>query len=433
MSVLTIVVISLILTVVLILIGIPIAFSMGLSAIGAILISMGPAPLTRIGLIPYSTLFSLNYLPLPLFMLMASIIGETKIGNDIFDTANKWLHKVPGGLFVASVVGEGAMAATMGSSGTTIITIGTIVEPEMKRLNYNREFGLATLLAAGVLGPLIPPSVNFIIYAAITQTSVSQLFLAGVVPGILLILMLSGMVIIKCKRHPELAPRPEAVSWKEKFLSLRKTWPVIVLIVAIVGGIFTGAVTATEAGALGVVITLIIAVTGYKFRFKHLVKAMTKAMTLTGMVGLMFVAVNAFTYVIAVSGLSDKLGTFVSGLSVPPILIVFIINIILLVLGCVMDSLAIMMVTVPLFLPIITALGYDPVWFGVLVCVNIEIGLISPPVGLSLFMVSGMFDIKVAKLIRNVLPFLLLLIVFLFLLIIFPEISMWLPHMSSAF
>ena len=432
MSVLTIVVLFLVLTVVMILVGIPIAFSIGLCTIGAIYFAMGSGPLTRVGLIPYSVLYSQNYLPLPLFMLMACIIGETKMGEDIFDTANKWLCKVPGGLLVASVVGEGVMAATMGSSGTTIMTIGTIVDPEIKRLNYNREFGMATLLAAGVLGPLIPPSVNFIVYAAVTQTSVSQLFLAGVVPGILLILMLAAMVIITCIIHPDWAPRPKGVSWKERILSLRKVWSVLVLIIAIVGGIFSGAVTATEAGALGVVVTLIIAVVAYNFRFKQLVRAMGKAMSLTGMVGLMFIAVNSFTYIVAVSGLADNLGTFVKGLNVPPIVIIFVINIILLILGCVMDSFAIMMVTLPLFMPIINALGYDPVWFGVLVCVNIEIGLISPPVGLSLFMVSGMFDVNVKKLIRSVLPFLAMLIVFLFLLILFPQISMWLPNLSSA-
>jgi len=432
MSVLVVTLVSIIVMIVLILIGIPIAYSIGICTTGAILFSLGAGPLTKFGLIPYTAFFNLNWIPLPLFMLMACIISETKIGEDIFDAANKWLSKVPGGLLVSSTVGQGLMAATMGNSGTTILTVGTIVEPEVKKLKYNREFSMGALLAGGVLGPLIPPSVNFIVYAIIAQASVSQLFLAGVMPGILLIVMLSIFIMLCCMRDPSLAPLPSQVTWKERFSSLKKTWPVLVLILGIIGGIYSGAVTATEAGAIGVVITLIIAVISYGFRFSHLKKAMTQAATLTAMVTMMIIAVNTFTYIAAVSGLSEALSNFVLSLNVPPIMVVIVINIIILLLGCVMDGLAIMMVTMPLFVPIIVNLGLDPIWFGVLVCVNIEIGLITPPVGLNLYMVSGSFGVQVGKLIRAAFPFIILLIVFLGILIAFPQVSTWLPYLSSA-
>ena len=432
MDFLVIAFIAIITTIVMILIGIPIAYSIGICTVGAIIIGLGAAPLAKVGLIPFTVFYSLNWIPLPLFLLMACIICETKIGEDIFGTANKWLSRVPGGLLVASVVGQGLMAATMGNSGTTILTVGTIVEPEVKKLRYNREFSMSALLAGGVLGPLIPPSVNFIVYAVIAQASVSQLFLAGVMPGILLIVLLCAFIMITCVRHRDYAPTPIHVSWKERFSSLKKTWPILVLILGIIGGIYSGAVTATEAGAVGVVLTLVIAVAFYKFRLPQLKRAMGQAATLTAMVSMMIIAVNSFTYIVAVSGMSDALSNFVAGLNASPILVVIIINIILLILGCIMDGLAIMMVTMPLFVPLIVSLGFDPVWFGVLVCVNIEIGLITPPVGLNLFMVSGTFGVQVSKLIRAIFPFLVLLLIFLALLIAFPQISTWLPNLSRA-
>ena len=425
-------IIAIVTSIVLILIGVPIAYAIGACTVGAILIGIGSGPLARLGILPYSSFFSMSWIPLPLFMLMACIIGETAIGEDIFNAANKWLSFVPGGLLVASVAGEALMAATMGSSGTTLLTVGTIVDPEVRRLKYNREFSMSALLAGGVLGPLIPPSTNFIIYANSAQCSVSQLFMAGIVPGIMLTLMIAGYIIISCLRHPEYAPTPIKTTWKERFSSLRKTWAVLLLMIAIIGGIFTGAVTATEAGAVGVVVTLIIAVSAYGFRFKNLVSAMGKAATLSGMVFLMVLSVNCFTYVVAVSGLSDALSSFVRGLHVAPVLIVFVINIIFLILGCVMDGLAILMITTPLFVPIITALGYSPIWFGVLACVNMEIGLITPPVGLNLFMATGTFKTDAMKLIKAVIPFIILLMIFLALLILFPQISMWLPSISNA-
>ncbi len=431
MDFLVIALIAIAVMIVLILLGIPIAYSIGVCTVGAIILGLGTAPLTRVGLIPFSVFHSLNWIPLPLFMMMACIISETKIGKDIFDAANKWLSRVPGGLLVSSVVGQGLMAATMGNSGTTILTVGTIVAPEVDRLKYNKGFSMSALLSGGVLGPLIPPSVNMIVYAVIAQASVSQLFLAGVMPGILLIVMLSAFIMITCVRRPDYAPTPVQVTWKQRFSSLKKTWPILVLVVGIIGGIYSGMVTATEAGAIGVILTLVIAVVCYKFRFAQLKRAMSQAATLTAMVTMMIIAVNCFTYIVAVSGMADALTSFVMGLGLSPVLVVIVINIILLMMGCVMDGLAIMMVTLPLFIPLITGLGFNPIWFGVLVCVNIEIGLITPPVGLNLFMVSGTFGVPVSKLIRSVVPFIILLIIFLGLLIALPQISLWLPNLSS--
>jgi tripartite ATP-independent transporter DctM subunit len=428
----TITIICVALSLVLILLGIPIAYVLGFCTVLGILFGVGGAPLLKLGLTPFSAFHSLNWLPLPLFILMAYIISETDIGRDIFNTANNWLSRVPGGLVVGTVYAEAAMAATMGVSGTTILTVGTVALPEMERLGYNRRFSLGALLTGGVLGPLIPPSIPFIVYAILSQQSISQLFMAGIIPGILLAIMLSGYAMVACVRHPELAPRPAGVSWKERLFSLRKAWPIIALMLGMLGGIYLGVVTATEAAGAGVLITLLIAVVFYRFRLPHLVRAMSQAATLTAMVGLMVIATTVFTFMIGVSGLAGDLSGLIVSSGLSPVWIIIMINLAILVLGCFMDGLAILMVTMPLFIPLVSELGFNLVWFGVLVTVNIEIALITPPVGLNLFLVSGTFRMPVGELIRGVAPFLAVLVAFLAILIAFPQLSLWLPVMMRG-
>lgn len=385
----------------------------------------------KLGLAPFSVFHNLHWIPLPLFLLMAFIISETEIGKGIFHSANNWLSNIPGGLVISGISAEAAMAATMGVSGTTLLTVGTVAMPEMERLGYNKEFSLAALLTGGVLGPLIPPSVPLIVYAVLAQQSISQLFMAGVIPGLVLMIMLSSYAMLACFRYPEYAPRPSGVSWTERIVSLKKIWPVIVLMLGILGGIYAGVVTATEAGAIGVIITLLIAIVFYQFRLQHFVRAISQAATLTGMVSLMIIATNIFTFVIGISGLAQNLSNFIVTLGLSPLLVIISINVAILILGCIMDGLAILMVTMPLFIPIITNLGFNPIWFGILVTVNIEIALITPPVGLNLFLVSGTFRTPVAKLIRSVAPFLAVLVIFLGILIAFPQISLWLPSIMK--
>jgi len=431
-DVFTIGIIFISLSVFLIIIGIPIAYALGFCAFLGILFGAGGTSLVKMGLTPFSVLHGLNWLPLPMFILMAYIISETDIGRDIFSTANKWFSRIPGGLVVSSILAEGAMAATMGASGTTILTVGTVAVPEMERLGCNKKFSLGALLSGGVLGPLIPPSIPLIVYGILSQQSISKLFIAGIIPGLLLAIMLSAYTMIACLRHPELAPRPSAVIWKDRLVSIRKVWPVIALMIGVLGGIYLGVVTATEAGGAGVIIILLIAIVFYRFRLANLGRAMSEAATLTGMVGLMIIATTIFTFVVGVSGLAQRLSSIIVSSGLPPMLVIICLNFILLILGFIMDGLAILMVSMPLFIPIIVNLGFDPVWFGILVTVNIEIALITPPVALNLFLVSGTFRVPVTDVIRGVAPFLVVLVIFLGLLIAFPQISLWLPSMMSG-
>ncbi|MGD9116688.1 MAG: TRAP transporter large permease [Dehalococcoidia bacterium] len=431
MDILTITIICAAASILLMLAGVTIAYSLGFCTVLGLLLGVGAPALAKLGLTPFSVFYSLNWTPLPLFILMAYIIAETEIGSDIFDTANNWLSRVPGGLAVASIWAEAGMAATMGASGTTILTVGKVALPQMERLGYNRKFSMGAMLSGGVLGPLIPPSIPFIVYAIMAQQSISELFMAGVIPGILLAVMLSSYAIIACWRFPGLAPKPVSTSWRKRFVSLKKVWPVVVLMVGILGGIYMGVITATEAGGIGALIILLIAVVFYRFRFKNLVRAMTETATLTGMVGLMIIAATLFSYLVGSSKMAQALVDFISSSGLSPWMVIIVINLILLVLGFVMDGLAIMLVTVPLFIPLIEALGFDPIWFGVMMVVNIEIALLTPPVALNLYLMSGTFRVPVSEVIRGVAPFLIVLVIFLAILIAVPDLSLWLPSMMK--
>jgi C4-dicarboxylate transporter DctM subunit len=431
MDVLTITIICIAGSLFFILIGVPIGYVLGFCAVVGILWGLGAAPLMKMGVTPFTEFYSINWTPLPLFMLMAYIISETDIGRDIFNAAHYWLARVPGGLAVTSVWAEAAMAATMGASSTTILTVGKIALPEMERLGYNRRLSMGALLSGGVLGPLIPPSLLLIVYGVLGQQSISQLFMAGVVPGILLAIMLSGYIVIACLRHPEYAPRPVGVSWKERVVSLKKVWPIVVLMIGILGGIYMGVITATEAGGVGALIVLIIAFLFYRFRFRNLVHVIKETATLTGMICIMIISAKVFSFLIGSSGMIQSLSNFIASSGLNPWLIVVCINIIILLLGCIMDGLAILLVSMPIFIPLIVSLGFDPVWFGVLVVVNLEIGLITPPVGLNLFFMKGVFNVPVSEILRGVAPFIVVLLALLGILVAFPQLSLWLPGMMK--
>ena len=414
-------------SIVLMLLGIPVAYVLGFCAAVGLLIGVGGVPLTKLGLTPFTAFHAYNWIPLPLFILMACIIAETVIGADIFDTANKWTSRIPGGLAVASTISEGVIAATMGMSGATILTVGKVSLPQMERLGYNRRLALGSVLVGGVLGPLIPPSIPLVIYGIIAQQSISELFIAGVIPGIILMIMLSAYTIMACARHPELAPRLAAVSWTERLVSLRTVWPVIVVVLAIIGGMYLGVVTASEAGGIGVFAILLISIVAYRFRFAHLVRAMSETATLTGMICLMIIATTAFAFLVGISGIMLKLGDFIAASGLSPWVVIIGINVFLLFLGCIMDGLAIMLLAIPILVPLIKVLGFDPVWFGIVMTVNIEIALITPPVGINLFITSGAFRTPIAEVIRGMLPFLAVLVFFLGIIIAFPQLSLWLP------
>jgi C4-dicarboxylate transporter DctM subunit len=416
----------------LMLMGLPVIYALGFTSLTVAFFAYGPLSLEKLGWTTFNTLYDMNWTPLPLFILIACLIAETKIGEDIYKAARSWLSRIPGGLIVTSIWGEAAMAAAIGTSTATILAVGKVAEPEFQRYGYDKGLAMGGLCCGGVLGPLIPPSAGMIIYGVLAETSIGHLFMAGMVPGILLALMLAAVAIIICWRKPELGPPVGGVSWKTRFSSLKRVWPIVVVMLSILGTIYTGVATPTEAAGVGCVVVLIIGVTVFNLRWEGLKRALTETAIMNGMILFMMVGAWLFSYVIGTSGAVKSITSFVTTSELSPWLVIIAINIMLLILGCFIDAITIMLLTVPIFVPVIEALGFNPIWFGVLYVVNMQIGLITPPMGLELFLMRTAFNIPLDKLLKGVLPFLVVLFIFLAILIAFPQISLWLPGMMKG-
>lgn len=409
--------------------GVPIVYSLGFIAVFSGLIFLGTGTLYKVGLSPFSTLFNLGWTPLPLFVLLGAIIAESGMGKDLFRAAANWLSRIRGGLIVASILGEALLAATLGTSAAAIIVVGKVAVPEFEKQGYNRGFSLGALLAGGVLGPLIPPSATMIIYAVLTNVSLGRLFIAGIIPGIILVFFLSIPAIIICYLKPGLAPQTYRVSWKERFSSLKGVWPITLVMFSILGSIYFGIATPTETAGVGSFIVLLIAVLFFRLRWEGLRKALIETATVNGLILFIIIAASFFTYVVGSTNIAKHLHTFVESESIAPWQVIVVINIIYLILGCLIDPITITLLTIPIFVPLIISLGMDPIWFGVMFVVNTQIGLITPPMGVDLFAVKTIFNIPTGDIIRGVIPFLISEIIFLALIAAFPPISLWLPNM----
>ena len=409
--------------------GVPIVYSLGFCAVAAGLFLFGSNCLPKVGWTPFHMLFNLAWTPLPLFVFLGSLASQTAIGQDLFKAAANWLGRIPGGLIVSGIFGEAAMAATLGTSAATIVVVGKVAVPEFERYGYNRSLSLGALLAGGALGPLIPPSATFIIISVLADLSLGKLFMAGIIPGIILAIMLSIPAVVICLWKPEFAPRLEKVSWGERLFSLRRVWPVAVVIISILGAIYMGVATPTESAGVGCVIVLIIGVVFFGLRWQGLRQAMTEAAVINAMILFILVGASFFTYVVGSANVAKYLLTIIESTAISPWLVIIAINVILLFLGCILEPLTITLLTIPIFIPLIESLGFDPLWFAVVFSVNTQIGLITPPMGIDLFAVKTIFNIPTGDILRGVTPFLLFLLIFLAVIVAFPTLSLWLPGM----
>ena len=412
---------------ILMMLGIPIAYVLGFSALCAGLIAYGGPILPKLGMGAFRFMYNVSWTPLPLFVALGTLMAETRIGDDLYAAVSKWLSRIPGGLVAAGVVGEAIMSAVIGTSAATAIVVGKTAVPAFEKYGYDRKLGLGALLAGGVLGPLIPPSSTMIIYAVLAELSIGQLFIAGIIPGIILTLMLAVPAVLGCWWKPKWGPRGPAYSWRERVVSLKTVWPVIVVILAILGSIYFGIATPTESAGVGVVAMLIIAIVFYGLRWKGISKSLIESTLVNSMIMFIIVGAYFFTYMIGSANIATKLHDVVVNFGLSPWQVILSINIILLVLGCLIDPLTITLLTVPIFVPLIIQIGYNPIWFGVVFVINTEIGLITPPMGINLFAIKTVFNISTGDLLKGVTPFLMIEIVFLAVICAFPALSLWLP------
>jgi C4-dicarboxylate transporter, DctM subunit len=415
----------------LLVLGVPIAFSLGFSAVIFGTLAFGPMALQKMGLATFSLFYNYSWTPLPLFVLMACIITETTIGEDLYRAARNWISGLPGSLVSATIMGEALLASAVGVSGAAIVALGKVAEPEFKRYGYDRNMSLGGMMCGGVLGPLIPPSTPLIIYGIIANVSVGHLLIAGILPGVILAVMLASVPLILCWRNPNLGPPSPSVSWKTRIVSLKMVWPVIVVMAAIIGSIFFGIATPTEAAGIGSVVILLIAVAFFGLRWKGIYRAMVEAAVINSMMLVIIVAASFFSYMLASAGVGNFLGNLIASLNVPPVLIIIALMVLYLVLGSIFDAITITMLTVPIFAPLVTQLGYDLIWFGILYVVNTEIGLITPPMGINLFFVRNVFNINTTDILKGAIPFLITLVIFLVIVLLVPDLALWLPNMMA--
>ena len=364
-----------------------------------------------------------------MFILMGEMAFSAGISNRAYETAYKWLGKLRGGLAMATIGASAAFAAVCGSSPATAATVGSISISEMKKYGYSDELATGTVAAGGVLGILIPPSVGFILLGLLTEQSIGSLYMAGILPGILLTLLFMIVAYIIAKVNPEGSNNMLSFSMREKLLSLKGLIEVVVIFVVCIGGLIFGFFTPTEAGAVGVIAVLIASLIKRSISLKKLSDSLRKSTAMVGMVLTIFIGAMIFSSFLAASTLPFKLGEMISGLHLPPILIVSAIIILWLILGCIMDAIAMIMLTVPIVYPIIIHLGFEPIWFCVLGVIAIEAGLITPPIGMNVYIIAGIAkDIPLHKIFKGTLPFLVSIFILIVLIMAFPDIALFLPN-----
>ena len=410
--------------------GMPIAYSMITIGFGGIYYLSGSGvALASLGRIPFFWTTVYIFMACPLFILMGFVFSRSGIARDIYEVANKWLGRLPGGLALATVGGCGLFAAVSGTSTAGAATMSNIAYPEMRRYNYDEGLSVGAISAGGTLGIMIPPSVGFIMYALLTQASIGQLFIAGIIPGIVEASFYFATIIILVKMKPHLAPLPPgAYSWKEKIVSLKFIWPVVALFLIVLGGIYLGLFTPVEAGAVGSAITIVLTLVMRRLTFRGLWESVLDTVRVTVMIFMLIMGAMVFNVFLALSNLPQSLNAILNGLDSRSAVLALIL-LMYLPMGAFMDTTAMFVLTVPLYLPTLISHNIDLLWFGVLVVRATEIALISPPLGMDVFVVSGIVDIPVEKAFKGVVPFLIADVFNLALLALFPQLSLFLPAM----
>jgi C4-dicarboxylate transporter, DctM subunit len=383
---------------------------------------------TTLSTLPYNTVADYNITAVPLFVFMGALVSTTGVSTDLYNTAYTWLGSLRGGLAVATVAACTAFAAICGSSTASAITMGKVCLPEMKKHNYDDRLATGVVASGGTLGILIPPSLGFILYGIITENSVGALFMAGIIPGIMLAVMFMVVVVLWCLRDRSAGPPGPKTTLKQKVVSLKGTWMMVVLFVVVLGGIYFGIFTPTESGAVGTLGAIIITAVTRRLSLKHVVNSAKETGQTTAMVLFIMIGAYIFMRVLAVSQLPVALANFVSSLTLSRYAIYAVIIILYIILGMFLEIMSAIVFTVPIIYPMIINLGFDPIWFGVIMVIMMEMGFITPPVGLNVFVLGSVTDTPMNRIFAGVYPFAVTMLICVVLLTIFPQIATFLPH-----
>lgn len=427
---------SLIALVILLLLGLHVGVALGLVAFVGIWLTLGAAPAWGIlSAVPYDFAAHWSLSSVPMFLLMGYICYHAGLTAGLFTIARVWLTGLPGGLGVATVGAAAGFSALTGSTTACAAAMCKIAVPEMFNVNYDKALACGVVAAAGTIGSLIPPSIIMIVYGIFAEVPISHLFAAGVLPGLLTAMMFMVVIVARASLNPSLAPRPTATfTWRNRFAALREAWPLLAMIVGVFGGLFSGVFTATEAGAVGAGLSLVVAAAKGTLSWQMLRQAFRETLISTAVIFVIAIGAALMTRFLAISGVPEFLSGMAAAEGRGLLTIILGISVVYLFLGMFLDPLGIMLLTLPIFLPILNAANVDLVWFGILMVKLLEIGLVTPPVGLNVFVVKSVVGDKVRTetIFRGILPFLAADLVTLSLLILFPEISLYLTKFVAS-
>lgn len=411
----------------------PLAFAMGLVGVAGIGLTRGWQPaLASTAQVVYETGFAYTLSVIPLFILMGNFVARAGLAHELFQAAYAFIGHFRGGLAHATVAACAGFGAICGSSIATAATMSKVAYPSMKRLGYSDSLSTGVMAAGGTLGIMIPPSTIMVIYGIITETNIGKLFAAGVIPGVLTALLMMAGIVWMTSRDPEHAPAGERTSWPDRWKALRGIWGVVLLVIVVLGGIYGGVFTATEGAGFGAAGAFLFALARRRLTWAILYQVLVESARTTGMLFTLLIAATMFANFVNFTSMPGDLKDWITHLGLSPTLIIVAMMFIYIVLGTVMEELTMVLLTIPLFFPIVTSLGFDPVWFGVLIVMIVQIGLISPPVGMNLFVLNSLLPgVGLGAIFRGCWPFVVVMIGVLGLLIAFPGLSLWLPSLMK--
>jgi tripartite ATP-independent transporter DctM subunit len=413
--------------------GMPVPFAIAVPAVIYLLMQGGFAALSGLGLMSWGSMNTFALTAVPLFMFMADILSVSGLSNRIYNGLAKLVAPLPGGLLQTNIAGCAIFASVSGSSIATAASIGGVALPQLTGRNYNRALAAGSLAAGGTLGILIPPSFPMIIYGTFTETSVPKLFIAGVIPGLIMTLLFMLYIGVHALIVPSVAPREQgARNVREVLRALADIAPFVVLIAGTLGGLYFGVVTTTEAAVIGCFLSILLGFLFGDLTPAKLVAAMHSTVNFTGNILFLIFAAYVFSYAISFAGIGEKLTEFIVGMKLTTLQFYLVLFCLFTVLGCLIESLGMIVITVPLLFPILGRYGIDPILFGVVLVIYIELGQISPPIGINLFVIQSIWDGKLSEVVYGTIPFHLIMFVVLAMVIFWPELALWLPqHMSG--
>jgi len=427
-------VVGILLMVVLIALRMPIAAAMAIAGFTGSLYLAGKWPaLSAIGMIPYSTASNYMLTVIPMFILMGQVMFVSGVTGLLFFAAYRWLGWIRGGLAMASVASCALFAAACGSSVATAAAIGSIAIPEMDKYQYKGKYSAGVVAAGGTLGILIPPSTSLIVYGIITEQSIGKLFIAGIVPGIMLAAFYTIISLCWAKWDPEVAPHsPYTIGWIERMRAAKSIWPILALVFLVLGGIYFGWFTPTEAGAVGALGSFALAASNKQLTWKNVKMSLLDTGRMTCLIFLIVIGAMIFQFFLAISQLPNEMSRWISGLQINRYGIIAAIIIFLAITGCFVDALSMLLLTTPILYPIVVALEFHPIWFGVIMTICCEMGLITPPVGMNVYVIAGVAkNVPMAEIFRGVIPYVIAQMCLIAILIIFPELVLFLPRQMS--